>query len=77
MAAIPTIAQDTLARLRSDADEWVVLIAPPHFRSVGEWYASFPQVADAEVAGILAQETANPEDPVRGMVPPDGAARMP
>jgi predicted phosphoribosyltransferase len=77
VAAIPTIAQDTLARLRSDADEWVVLIAPPNFRSVGEWYASFPQVADAEVAGILAQETANPEDPARGMVSPDGAARMP
>jgi predicted phosphoribosyltransferase len=56
IAAVPTVAQDTLARLRSEVDEWVVLIAPPTFRSVGEWYASFPQVTDDEVAGMLDME---------------------
>lgn len=53
IAAVPTIAQDTLARLRSEVDEWAVLIAPPSFRFVGEWYASFPQVTDEEVARML------------------------
>ena len=56
IAAVPTIAQDTLARLRSEVDEWVVLIAPPTFRCVGEGYASFPQVTDEEVAGMLDTE---------------------
>lgn len=60
IAAVPTVAQDTLARLRSEVDEWVVLIAPPTFRSVGEWYASFPQVTDEEVAGMLDVEGKEP-----------------
>lgn len=60
IAAIPTIAQDTLARMRADVDEWVVLIAPANFRCVGEWYASFPQIDDAEVRVLLALEPRRP-----------------
>lgn len=60
IAAVPTIAQDTLARLRSEVDEWVVLIAPTGFRCVGEWYTSFPQVTDEEVAGMLDMERRQP-----------------
>lgn len=60
VAAVPTIAQDTLARLRSEVDEWVVLIAPASFRCVGEWYASFPPVTDDEVAGMLEEEGKRP-----------------
>lgn len=60
IAAIPTMAQDTLGRMRADVDEWVVLIAPANFRCVGEWYASFPQVADEEVEALLAPEARKP-----------------
>lgn len=53
IAAVPTGSQETMARMRADVDEWVALIAPRRFVSVGEWYASFPQVGDEEVMSLL------------------------
>jgi predicted phosphoribosyltransferase len=31
----------------------IALALPPMFRTVGEWYASFPQLNDAEVLALL------------------------
>lgn len=53
IVAVPTIAQDTLARMRGEADAWVTILAPAPFHCVGEWYASFPQVSDSEVTALL------------------------
>ena len=53
IAAVPTVSQETMARMQADVDEWVALIAPRRFVSVGEWYASFPQVDDEEVRSLL------------------------
>lgn len=51
--AVPVCAPDSLARLREEADEVVCLVAPPQLRGVGEWYADFGQVSDAEVVAAL------------------------
>jgi putative phosphoribosyl transferase len=51
--AAPVGAPDALMRLQSEADEIVCLEAPPEFMAVGEWYISFPQLADEEVVRYL------------------------
>ena len=43
--APPTVEED----LRLISDEVVILKIPPHFMSVGNFYAYFPQVSDSEV----------------------------
>jgi putative phosphoribosyl transferase len=53
--AVPVCAPDSLARLRKEADEVVCLLAPPQLRGVGEWYANFGQISDAEVVAALGR----------------------
>lgn len=57
IVAVPTIAPDTLARMRGEADAWVTILVPATFHSVGEWYESFPQVSDSEVMALLGNES--------------------
>ena len=60
--AAPVGAQDSLARIKREADEVVLLEIPPEFMAVGEWYVSFPQLRDEEVVEYLekAREFAPP-----------------
>lgn len=51
--ATPVAPPDTVARLREVADEVVVLMAPPRFLAVGEWYEDFGQIEDEEVRDVL------------------------
>lgn len=51
--ALPVGPPDTLVRLGSDYDEVLVLLRPPDFTSVGQWYADFAQTTDEEVASLL------------------------
>jgi len=53
--AVPVCAPDSLARLREEADEVVCLLAPPQLRGVGEWYADFGQISDAEVVAAVGR----------------------
>ena len=53
--AVPVCPPDSLALLQDEADEVVCLIAPPQLQGVGQWYADFGQVADAEVVDALAR----------------------
>ncbi len=53
--AVPVCAPDVLGRLREEADEVVCLVAPPQLQGVGQWYADFAQVSDAEVVAALAR----------------------
>ncbi|MEW6119204.1 MAG: phosphoribosyltransferase family protein [Pseudomonadota bacterium] len=55
VCAVPVAPPDTLERIRPYADEVVCLAAPEFFRAVGQFYAEFPQVEDAEVEAILRQ----------------------
>lgn len=53
--AVPVAPGASLARLRHEADEVVVLAAPEPFFAVGEWYRRFDQTSDAEVVAALAR----------------------
>lgn len=54
VAALPVAAPDALALIEAEADAVVSLLAPPDFRAVGDHYAAFHQLADAEVIEALA-----------------------
>jgi putative phosphoribosyl transferase len=53
--AVPVCPPDSLVRLRGEADQVVCLIAPSDLQGVGQWYADFGQVTDAEVVLALAR----------------------
>jgi len=52
--AAPIGAAETVADLRTVADEVVCLGAPPGFRSVGQGYDDFGQTSDEQVCALLA-----------------------
>jgi putative phosphoribosyl transferase len=51
--AVPVCAPESAARLRQEADEVICLIEPRLLYGVGQWYADFAQVSDAEVTAAL------------------------
>ncbi|HTJ72333.1 MAG TPA: phosphoribosyltransferase family protein [Actinospica sp.] len=51
--AAPVCSPNTAAGLAGLADEVVYLLAPRDFQSVGEWYADFGQLTDADVLRLL------------------------
>jgi putative phosphoribosyl transferase len=51
--AVPVGSPDSVAALAAAADDLVVLATPRGFRAVGEWYASFGQLSDADVLHLL------------------------
>jgi predicted phosphoribosyltransferase len=53
--AAPVMPPGTVQRLGQEADDVVVLEAPPGFTAVGEHYVHFPQLSDADVARLLKQ----------------------
>ncbi len=53
--AVPVGSPESVAALAAEADEMVVLATPRGFRAVGEWYASFGQLSDADVLHLLGQ----------------------
>jgi putative phosphoribosyl transferase len=58
IVAVPVGSAEAVASLRRDADEVVCLHTPVPFAAVGDWYADFSQVADAQVTGLLGQALA-------------------
>ena len=59
--AVPVSPPDAADRLRSEADEVIVLATPEPFYAVGQWYMTFPQVSDEEVVALLSARAAGPE----------------
>jgi len=53
--AVPVAPAEGVERLRAEADEVVVLLAPRLFYAVGQWYVDFPQVSDRRVIELLAR----------------------
>lgn len=53
--AVPVAPRDSLAELRTEADEIVCLEAYEVFGAIALYYADFRQVPDAEVTAILAR----------------------
>lgn len=53
--AIPVAPPDVATAMRQEVDVFICLAEPSPFRSVGEAYADFHQLADQEVMDLLAQ----------------------
>ncbi|MGE5579759.1 MAG: phosphoribosyltransferase [Bacillota bacterium] len=51
--AVPVAPPDTLSAMRAFVDEVVCPLAPRVFHAVGEWYVSFQEVDDQDVATAL------------------------
>jgi putative phosphoribosyl transferase len=55
IVAVPAGSAEAAASLRHDADEVICLHTPVPFAAVGDWYANFSQISDAEVTGLLSR----------------------
>ena len=53
--AVPVAAAQTATRLRREVDELVALDEPTNLGAVGQWYADFRPVSDAEVDALLQE----------------------
>jgi putative phosphoribosyl transferase len=51
--AVPVAAAAAVRDIEKETGEVVTLVTPRRFRSVGEWYADFGQLADADVLALL------------------------
>ncbi len=55
ICAVPVAPAETVEKIRPYADEVVCLSTPMFFQAVGQFYADFPQVDDADVIDILRE----------------------
>ncbi len=58
VVAVPVAPPETVARLRTEADQVFCLLMPAQFIAVGQWYEHFDQTSDQEVATLLRHATA-------------------
>lgn len=56
LIAVPVGSVQACKRLRSQADELICLATPEAFVAVGQWYADFRQVTDAEAQRCLERD---------------------
>lgn len=54
VCAVPVAPRETLAKVRTFADEVVCLQTPAYFQAVGQFYRDFRQVEDDEVITMLS-----------------------
>lgn len=52
--AVPVAAAPAVSAIQRETGEVVTLVTSRRFRSVGEWYADFGQLTDADVLTLLA-----------------------
>ena len=52
--AVPVAAPAAAHDMENETGEVVTLVTPRRFRSVGEWYADFGQLTDADVLTLLS-----------------------
>jgi putative phosphoribosyl transferase len=57
IVAVPVSPRETVAELRTMADEVISLLVPARFESVGEWYEDFSQTTDDEVTSLLRKSS--------------------
>ena len=58
--AVPVGPVDAEDLMRADADDVVVVEAPPRLTAVGQWYADFTQTSDEAVLELLAAANRSP-----------------
>lgn len=64
--AVPTASPAAAKLLEPEVDEFVALLIPEHFHSVGEWYEDFSPTSDAEVRELIAQARQIPVETTAG-----------
>jgi erythromycin esterase-like protein/predicted phosphoribosyltransferase len=69
VVAVPIAPSTTVARLRDEADDVIVLMEPKPFNSVSQWYEDFSQITDDEVRHLLASTSAIREQNHRPSAP--------
>jgi putative phosphoribosyl transferase len=57
--AVPVAAPSAVEAIEKENGEVVTLVTPRRFRSVGEWYADFGQLTDADVLTLLRPGAGN------------------
>ena len=75
--AVPVAPPGWQARIGADADELVCVATPRGFFAIGQCYASFPQVSDAEVLAFLERAAARPSPAQAGSGHAAGTADPP
>jgi putative phosphoribosyl transferase len=58
--AVPVAAAEAGRVMENETGEVVTLVTPRRFRSVGEWYADFGQLTDADVLALLSPGGTSP-----------------
>ena len=58
--AVPVAPAETIAALAAEVDEIICLSTPDPFGAIGQFYADFRQIDDAEVVALLRDRTAPP-----------------
>jgi putative phosphoribosyl transferase len=58
--AVPVAPPETIAALAAEVDEIVCLSTPEYFGAIGQFYADFRQLHDAEVVALLRARTSGP-----------------
>ncbi|HEY7304887.1 MAG TPA: phosphoribosyltransferase [Bryobacteraceae bacterium] len=53
--AVPVASREACRTFHAEVDKCICLATPEPFYSVGQWYESFPQVADEEVQVLLSR----------------------
>jgi Predicted phosphoribosyltransferases len=75
IVAVPVAPADTVAELQREADDVVVLLVPPRFHAVGEWYDDFTQTSDAEVLAALSPTGRGAGSPTNARTPSGRSSR--
>lgn len=57
VVAVPVSSPATCEEFRSEVDEIVCAVTPPHFQGVGLWYDDFSQTSDEEVRELMKRAT--------------------
>jgi putative phosphoribosyl transferase len=55
VVAVPVAPTEAQELIGTAADEFLSVLSPPDFRSVGQYYRDFAQTADEQVRGLLAR----------------------
>lgn len=55
VVGVPVCSEPVLRGLKSEVDEFIVLMVPEPFHGVGAWYKNFNQTSDEEVSELLAR----------------------
>lgn len=61
--AVPVAPPEAAQAMEQETGEVVTLVTPRRFRSVGEWYADFAQLTDADVLALLSPGRTTPVHP--------------